>query len=282
MTGLRPRSSPFSGASSLPSGHAGPKSTDVSGRASGIEKALLRAVAFLLFLMGWWGFTLLRPSLLLPSPGETLFALLSLLPSPELWQALWISNQAMLLGFLVSALTGIPLGLAVGRYRLVRKVAAPYLTLILAMPLSALLPIFVMALGIGLTARVAVVYLFAIAVIVMTTSAGVQSIDRDLLAMARSFGASELDLWRKVLLPGSLPGIAASLRLGLARSLSGMVIVELLLVSVGLGRLILRYQGLFDAGRLFAVVFIILLEAVLLNRLMDGLHRRARTNSPYA
>jgi len=92
--------------------------------------------------------------------------------------------------------------------------------------------------------------------------------------MARSFGASETQLWRKVLLPGARPAVLAGARLGLARAISGMVAVELLLVSVGFGRLLLRYQGDFDAGAVYAVVLVVAAQAVLLTGWLRRWERR--------
>jgi NitT/TauT family transport system permease protein len=86
--------------------------------------------------------------------------------------------------------------------------------------------------------------------------------------------ATEMQLWRKVLLPGALPATISGVRLGLARAISGMVAVELLLISVGLGRLILRYQADFEAASVYAVVLVVLAEAVLLIGSLRWLEKR--------
>ena len=92
--------------------------------------------------------------------------------------------------------------------------------------------------------------------------------------MARSFGASERQLWRTVVLPGALPAVVTGLRLGLGRAFTGMIAVELLLVAVGVGRLILDFQGVFDAGAVYAIVLLLVAEAVLLLRGLTWLERR--------
>jgi ABC-type nitrate/sulfonate/bicarbonate transport system permease component len=203
-------------------------------------------------------------SLLMPTFLETMEALFRLLGTKELWQAVWRSNQAMLIGFGASLLIGIPLGVLMGRWRQAEKFADLYLNILLVTPMAALIPIFIIAIGLNLGSRVMVVFVFAVVIVTVNSRVGLRNIDPNLVEMARSFGANEKQLWLKVLLPGALPAMMAGVRLGLGRSITGMVVVELLLFAVGVGRLILRFQGNFDAGAVYAVVFVVLAEAVLL------------------
>jgi ABC-type nitrate/sulfonate/bicarbonate transport system permease component len=140
--------------------------------------------------------------------------------------------------------------------------------------MSALVPIVILTIGLDLAARVLVVFLFAVAVIAVNTRAGLRTLDPDWIEMARSFGASERQLWRTIVLPGAVPGIVSGLRLGLGRAFTGMVAVELLLVAVGVGRLILQFQGVFDGGAVYAITGLLVLEAVLLLQGLQWLERR--------
>jgi ABC-type nitrate/sulfonate/bicarbonate transport system permease component len=92
--------------------------------------------------------------------------------------------------------------------------------------------------------------------------------------MAKVFGATHAQEWSKVLLPGAAPGIMAGVRLGLARAIEGMVVVELLLVAVGIGRLLLDYQGRFDAPHVYAVILVVMAESALLSLAGRRLERR--------
>jgi NitT/TauT family transport system permease protein len=234
----------------------------------------LRLTSVITLLVVWEALGRGLPGLLMPTASETLVALVRLLGGPELWRAMWISNQALLVGYLAALLVGVPVGLAIGRWRQVERPLDLYLNLLLVTPVSALIPILIMALGLGLAARAAVVFVFAVAIVAVNTRAGLRDIDPNLIEMARSFGASETQLWRKVLLPGARPAVLAGARLGLARAISGMVAVELLLVSVGFGRLLLRYQGDFDAGAVYAVVLVVAAQAVLLTGWLRRWERR--------
>jgi NitT/TauT family transport system permease protein len=92
--------------------------------------------------------------------------------------------------------------------------------------------------------------------------------------MVRGFGATERQVWRDVLLPGALPAIVTGLRLGLGRAFTGMVAVELLLVAVGVGRLIVSYQGEFDGAAVYAVVLLLVAEAVTCLHVLKRLEQR--------
>jgi ABC-type nitrate/sulfonate/bicarbonate transport system permease component len=239
------------------------------------QKTALRLGSLFVFALGWEWAAQRVHSLLLPGFFATLKALLGLVASPLLWNALWVSNQAMLLGFALGAIVGVPLGLLMGRWSPAEKFVDPYLNILLATPMSALIPIIIMATGLGMASRALIVFSFAFVVIAVNTRAGLRTLDPSWIEMARSFGATEVQMWRKILLRGALPAILTGLRLGLARSISGMLMVELLLLALGVGRLILDFQGTFESAQLYATVLVIIAEAVLLMQACKWLERRA-------
>jgi ABC-type nitrate/sulfonate/bicarbonate transport system permease component len=113
----------------------------------------------------------------------------------------------------------------------------------------------VVAFGIDLLARSSVVFLFGFFEVMLSTVVGVAYISDDIRDMTRSFGMGSLRAFRRVVLPGAMPAIMAGLRIGTGRAVVGMVVMELLLVSVGVGRLVIRYRALFQSPELYAVVF---------------------------
>ena len=248
--------------------------SNVKHRAFKTPEVLLRLLSLVLFALGWELLAHRLDSLLLPGFIETIAALARLATTSELWQALWLSNQAMVLGFSIAAFVGVLLGLVMGRWRAAERYLDPYLSILLATPKAALIPIVIMATGLGLLSRVLVTFSYAIVVIIVNARAGLRMTDPSWAEMARSFSATEAQLWRKVLLRGALPAIVTGLRLGLARAVSGMVTVELLLVAVGIGRLILDFQGTFDSASLYATVLIVVAEAVALLQVCGWLERR--------
>jgi ABC-type nitrate/sulfonate/bicarbonate transport system permease component len=239
-----------------------------------IRKWLLRALSLTLFAFAWQWTANRIDSLLMPTFTETIRAIVELAAKPALWQALWTSNLAMILGFAASVAIGVPTGFVLGRWRIAEQIADPYLNILMVLPKSALIPLIILAIGFSLPARVLVVFLFSVVVIVVNARTGLRQLDPSWIEMARAYGASEFQLWRKILLPGAMPGVITGLRVGLGRALGGMLAVELLLVAVGIGRLLLEYQAKFEAGLVYATTFFVVVEAVLLLNLMRSLEER--------
>ncbi|EPH45175.1 ABC transporter permease [Streptomyces aurantiacus] len=221
-------------------------------------------LTFALFAAVWELYARQRGGLLLPGFAETARATVDLLGEAELWRALYVSNQALALGFGIAVVAGVPAGIVLGRFRLVERYADVYLNILLVTPMAAIIPLLVMSVGVGLASRVLLVAVFSIVMVVVNSRTGVRQVDPSLIEMARSFGAGERQIWARILLPGALPAIMTGVRLGIGRAVTGMVIVELLMVSDGLGGLILTYRGLLKAPLLYGTIVIILAEALLL------------------
>lgn len=214
-------------------------------------------------------------SILLPTFTETVKAFVDLVLSGQLWAPLLRSNVTMLLGFAISAAIGVPLGLLLGRRELLDHLFAPYVALLVVVPVAPLLPVLVMIFGIStIVSALVLVVLFSLVYIVVNTRAGIRSVDQRLIEMATSYGAREVDVWRYVLIPGALPAIGTGLRIGLGRAFAGMILGELLLLPTGIGYQMLLYQGQFQDGKVFAIVVVLLIEAVLIGTFMRRVERR--------
>jgi NitT/TauT family transport system permease protein len=235
----------------------------------------LRLLVLAVVIGLWEIFVSYSQNFLLPRFSEMLAGLFRLLfNEPRFWEALYISNQALILGYAFSVVVGIPLGLLAGRFHWMDRLLNPYVGVLLAMPVAPLIPIVIIALGLGLAARVFIVVLFAFVFITVNTRAGVRGVEPSLIEMAKSFGASEGQIWRRIVIPGALPAIFAGMRIGLGRSITGMVMVELLLVASGLGRLLLEFSGRMQSDLVFATVLAVIIEAILLLTAMQVIERR--------
>ncbi|MEU7576927.1 ABC transporter permease [Streptomyces sp. NPDC041068] len=236
-----------------------------------------RLLTFALFATAWELYARERGGLLLPTFTETARATVVLLGEAELWRALYVSNQALVLGFALALSFGVPAGIVLGRFRRLERFADIYVNILLVTPMAAIIPLLVMSMGVGTASRVALVTVFSVVMVIVNSRAGVRQVDPSLIEMARSFGAGERRIWARILLPGALPAVMTGVRLGLGRAVTGMVVVELLMVSDGLGGLILTYRGLLKAPLLYGTIAIILVEALLLISLARwGEHRLTR------
>jgi ABC-type nitrate/sulfonate/bicarbonate transport system permease component len=230
---------------------------------------------FLVFSIVWQLATIHSQSLVIPTFTETMAGLYRLVyVRGDLWMALYQSNQALVLGYLISVAIGLPLGLAMARADWLENIAEPYTHMLLATPTAPLIPLIMMALGLGLASRVMIVVLFSFIYITINTRAGVRNVDSSLIEMAKSFGANEAQIWQRILIPGAVPAILTGLRIGLGRAINGMVAAELLLVASGIGNLLLEFRAAFEGGLVFATVFVVALQAVVLLAFMQMLEQR--------
>ena len=234
--------------------------------------------------VGLWEFFLSRSqNFLLPTFSHIVSGLFRLaFLEPRFWEALYISNQALVLGYTASVIVGIPLGLMAGRLPWMDRLLNPYFGVLLVMPVAPLIPIVIIALGLGLAARVFIVVLFAVVFITINTRAGVRGVEPALIEMAKSFGAREDQIWCRIIIPGALPAIFAGLRIGLGRAITGMVMVELLLVASGLGRLLLEFSGRMQSDLVFATVLMVIFEALGLLAAMQAVERKIASWAPDA
>jgi len=241
----------------------------------------LRVAVFIAAVGLWELFVITSQNFLLPRFTDVARGLFRLLFSEaRFWEALYISNQALILGFAISVVVGILLGLLAGRFRWMDRILNPYVGVLLTMPVAPLIPIVIIALGLGLAARVFIVVLFAFVFITVNTRAGVRSVEASLIEMAKSFGASEAQIWRRIVIPGALPAIFAGMRIGLGRAVTGMVMVELILVASGLGRLLLEFSGRMQSDLVFATVLAVIIEALVLLAGMQALEKRITRWAP--
>jgi NitT/TauT family transport system permease protein len=237
---------------------------------------LLRLLVFVAFLIAWEVLAAAANNIGIPTFTKTAEAAFNLaFLDRQIWGALASSNEALVVGYIIAALIAVPLGLAAGRNGLLGRVLEPYTAILLTIPIAPMIPIVISALGLTLGARVLIVILFSAVFIFVNARAGVRSVDGRLVEMAVSFGASERLIWRKVVVPAAVPAVFAGLRIGLGRALAGMVIVELILVAVGLGKLLLIFQARQEPEYVYATVFFVLAEALLLLEVARFIERKA-------
>ena len=160
-------------------------------------------------------------------------------------------------GFAIAAALGIPLGLLLGWYRVPRLVAEPFISALYSTPRIVFVPLIIMWFGLGLGSKIVIVVLSAFFPILLNVMSGVRTTDAQLLRAARSYCATEWDLFRTIVLPSSVPFIIVGLRQGVALGLIGVVVGEFFAGSFGIGYLVGQAATMFETDLLFACVVII-------------------------
>ena len=244
-------------------------------RRSGVV-TLLRVGAFSTFIAAWEiasRLGLLDP-LFASSPSLIVEKLAQMIGNGTIWPHVLASANIAVLGFGLSVVVGVPLGLAMGRSQTIRAVLEPFTTALNASPQVAFLPLLIIWLGIGINSKVALVFLGSFIIMVVNTETGVAQVDRRLTETARSFMANERQILLKIVLPAALPYIIAGMRLGVGRALVMVVVAEIYAANKGLGYLIFQAGGLYDTAQVFVGVVILAGAGVLLNAFLRWLEKR--------
>lgn len=223
------------------------------------ERPLLGTIGVVGFLLFWeWaGTSGFANPLFTSSPSRIVKAFISLTASGELGKDVLVSGQEFIYGFVLAIVVGIPLGILMGWYRPVEAVFDPFVNFFYSTPRIALLPVMTIWLGIGMNSKVAIVFLGAVFAILINTIVGVQNLDNSLLRAARSFGANDMQIFRTIALPGTVPFLLTGIRLGLGHALVGIVAGELYAAQAGVGYLIAVAGNTFQMDKVFAGVVLI-------------------------
>jgi ABC-type nitrate/sulfonate/bicarbonate transport system permease component len=212
-------------------------------------------------------------SVLIPPLSQIGAAWWKLLSSGKLLSNLTLSLTTLAAGFVLAVLIGIVVGVLMGRFRAVEHFLDLYVNALMSAPMTAFVPVLILWFGLGVQSRIAVVFLFAVFVIIINTMTGVKQVDRVFVEMARSFGAREKEVFFKIILPAAMPAIMAGVRLGMGRAVKGMVTAEMLLTLTGIGAMIMQYGSSFATDSLFAVILTILMVAMITMKLVQWVDR---------
>lgn len=214
-------------------------------------------------------------SLFLPAPTAIISALLQMVADGEIGVSLAASLYRILAGFFIGSLIGLAVGLVTGTSALMDKIGTPIVNAIYPIPKIALLPLFILWLGIGELSKVTIIALGVFFPVAMNTYSGVKNVDTLLLKVAASFNASWWMTMKSVVLPNALPMIFAGLRLAAGTSLLLLVAAEMIAAQVGIGALILHYGDLMITDRLMAGVIVLSLLGLVFNLILQFLERKA-------
>lgn len=236
-----------------------------------------RAIALVVFLALWQIASVPAGSLLLPSPLDVFRAFFELVRSGELIAATGSSLLVFLGGFSLSVLVGIPLGILMGGIRPVGESVEIYVNGLNSTPRVAFIPLIVLWFGLGIIAKIVIVFVTAVLPIVINTYAGVVNSDQELVQAARSFGASRAQIFQYIMLPAAIPYIVAGVRIGASLAMIGTVVAELYTALSGLGYLLAHFESTFRTAQYFAPVVVLVILGALISESLKVLeHRLAR------
>jgi ABC-type nitrate/sulfonate/bicarbonate transport system permease component len=180
----------------------------------------------------------------------------------------WVSFQELIVGFVLGVAFGIAIGAAMVQWKPVDHALEVWISALYAAPIVALAPILIIWFGVGTASKVAVVFIMVVFPMIISTQAGLESVDRRLLLVARSFCGSRWKTFRTVALPSAAPFIVSGMRQSVGRALVGVVVGELFGAKAGLGNIITTASSVFDMPTLFVAVVTLALAGVVLTGLL--------------
>jgi ABC-type nitrate/sulfonate/bicarbonate transport system permease component len=251
---------------------------EVKNRAAFMEKTMPRWVPVLgiLAVLAVWELICrngLVSSLYLPSPSSVLLAGWEMVLTGELLNNVKASLYRIAVGFITGSAAGVLLGMMIGFSKLVEAIGNPIIYFIYPVPKIALLPLFILWLGIGELSKVTIISLGVFFPVVINTYSGVVNVDPLLIKAAVSFKATRFNVIRKVILPGALPVIFAGLKMASGTSLLLLVAAEMIAAKEGIGVMILHYGDLMLTTKLMVGVLTLSLLGVIFNKLLHWLEK---------
>jgi len=231
----------------------------------------LASVAATLVAWEWYGRGV--DPVFLSYPTAIVSAVPAMLATGELQKAFLSSVLVLSIGLAAAIAFGTLLGLLMGRYRFVDQLLDVQINSLYATPNVALIPLLILWFGLGLLSKVVIIFLAAFFPIIVNTYSGVRNVSRGLVEVALAEGASEAQIFTKIVVPAALPFITTGVRLAMGRAVVGMVVAELFTAVSGLGGAIITYGNAFKTDKLFVIIILLALLGLFLTESVRHLER---------
>ncbi|WP_391574553.1 ABC transporter permease [Cohnella sp.] len=213
-------------------------------------------------------------SLYLSKPTLVVEEIVKLFTQGEIFHHLFVTLQEFAAGYVLSAVAGIGTGMLLVLIPKAETFFRPFLSALLAVPKVTIIPLLMLWLGIGLSHKVAIVFLFCFFTIAFNTITGIKQTADNHLKVARVFEASKLQTIVKVILPSAAPTIFVALRVSAATGLVGALFGEMVASKDGLGNLLIQATSLYDTAKAFAIITVVTVVSVLIIAVIDLLEKR--------
>ncbi|MDR3454961.1 MAG: ABC transporter permease [Rhodoferax sp.] len=237
----------------------------------------LRHIVFLVCFFGLWEWgsrSGLLSRALFGEPSQiVLYLWRGFFVTGNLWLDLGYTVSGTLISFVLGTVLAVALGLVFTQWPPVEVAMDPYLTVINAMPRFALVPLFLLWFGLGISSKIAMGTSLSFFIVLGNTVAGIRGVPQDFLILSRSLGATPRQLFFKVTLPSAVPVIFSGLRLGLIFSMLGVVGAEILAAEHGLGQTLAYLQSNFNMDGVMALLFLLAGLGMLVTKGMARLER---------
>jgi NitT/TauT family transport system permease protein len=244
------------------------------------QQIILARLALLVLVLGAW--ELLPRSgainpLLLPPLSEVLAMLSNLIGRPGVQEAVAITAMEVVVAFIIAVPLGAAAGIVIAENEYLGEIFKPMLFYVFSIPKSIFLPLFILVFGIGFQQKVAYAAFTTAFVVLMSATAAVESVRADHVMVARSYGATQMQILTRVYVPSMLPILLETLRISMIFNFTGVMIAEMYASRTGIGHLIANWGENFQMPQLFAGVILLSAVAILFNEAVRALEARCST-----
>ena len=237
---------------------------------------------FILGLFGLWEYGSGRwfDTFIFSKPSDIWVRTIEMIVSGELWRHVRATFVEIGIGYPVGSILGLATGYIFGRYRFLAKTFEPIIVALYGIPRTAIAPIFIIALGVGIESKVAIVILMTFFLTFFNTYSGMRQVDHEFINLARLMGANETTVTFRIILPYISPYVMVGLKTSVPQSVIGATVGEFIASYEGLGYLIKQAASLFDPATLFVAVIVLLVVVLVGNNLLDRIERWAMRWKP--
>lgn len=256
---------------------ARPGAWSIRGPMSQRQYWLLAAIGLIVPFAAWWllaasGF---MPKVFMPGPGDVWTRALNWLAEDDLAGDTLISISRVVIGWGLSLLIALPLGLLIGTYKPVQAVLEPLTDFIRYMPAVAFIPLVMLWIGIDEPSKIAIIFIGTFFQMVLMMAEDVRRVPLAQIEGAQTLGASRGEIIQLVLLPSAKPALVDTMRVTMGWAWTYLVVAELVAANSGLGYSILKAQRFLQTDKIFAGIIIIGLLGLILDQLFRFWHRKA-------
>jgi NitT/TauT family transport system permease protein len=242
------------------------------------------AVGSVVLLFGIWSLLsyggFVQPSYFLPTPTEVLTSAARMTADGTLAENAWASISVIVTGWALAALLAVPFGILMGSFKFFEALFEPVVNFVRYLPVSAMIPLLILYIGLGFEEKVAVIFLGTFFQLVLMIADVAAHVPKDLIDSAYTLGTSRLRVVTHVLIPATLPGVMDNLRITIGWAWTYLIVAELVAAEKGLGIMILESQRGLRTDRIFVGLVTIGLLGFLSDVIFKWLHRFALPWSP--
>jgi NitT/TauT family transport system permease protein len=234
----------------------------------------IRTASVAVFFVIWEYYGRRMDPIFMAPPSAIFEAAVTLIQSGALEKAMVQTLWPFAVGMALTVIVGILLGIVMAQWRTLEYVLDPFINALYAIPRIALVPLIILWAGLEFAGKVTILVSVAIFPITVNTYAGIRDVRGSMLEIGRAYGASEWQIFWKIVLPAAVPFIMAGVRLAVGLAIIGIIVAEFFTAISGLGGMIVEYANVFATAKLFVPIIVIALIGVILTELVMWLERR--------